>query len=267
MKNSASWAETLQRITTAEFLQYFVLAGIAYALFYVVLKKYIQHKKIQQREPKRDMLRHEIMYSISSLLIFSSMGLGVHWLAAHGYTLMYTDISEYGMPYFIFSVVAMIGFHDTFFYWAHRFMHLKKVYPIVHLVHHKSTNPTPWAAFSFHPLEAFIQYLSLPIIVMILPAHFYAILIWFSFSFFLNIGGHLGYEFFNTGFTKHPLKGLSNTSTHHNMHHSLFDCNYGIYFNVWDKLMKTNHETYHDTFEKVASKAKPKELNNGSMFI
>ncbi|MCX6197873.1 MAG: hypothetical protein NTY88_01450 [Bacteroidetes bacterium] len=48
-------------------------------------------------------------------------------------------------------------------------MHLKKVYPYVHLIHHKSVNPTPWAAFAFHPLEAVGQVLILPIMVFAMP--------------------------------------------------------------------------------------------------
>jgi Delta7-sterol 5-desaturase len=69
----------------------------------------------------------------------------------------------------------------------------------------------------------------------------------------LNVLGHLGFEIYPKGFTKHSLLGINNTSTHHNMHHSLTNCNYGLYFNFWDKWMGTNHKKYHETFEKLAS--------------
>lgn len=35
------------------------------------------------------------------------------------------------------------------------------------------------------------------------------------------------------------------------MHHKYFNCNYGLYFNIWDRIMGTNHENYFDTFREV----------------
>jgi sterol desaturase/sphingolipid hydroxylase (fatty acid hydroxylase superfamily) len=242
-----------------EFARYFAIAGGAYFLFYSLKKDKWLHKKIQQRFPKNKNIWYEIKYSIINLLMFAALALGNYWLKENGYTKMYERISDYGVPYFIFSIVAMILLHDTYFYWTHRFMHLKKVYPYVHQVHHHSTNPTPWAAYAFHPIEGLINYAILTIIIVIIPTHIIAVSIWLLYSIILNVGGHLGYELFPKGFTKHKLLGLSNTSTHHNMHHSYFDCNYGIYFNFWDKLMNTNHENYHETFDKVA-RAEPETL-------
>jgi Delta7-sterol 5-desaturase len=122
----------------------------------------------------------------------------------------------------------------------------------VHKVHHHSINPSPWAAFSFHPTEGFIEAGIVPLIVMIMPVHGIAVFIFILFSTLLNVIGHLGYEMYSPGFTKSKFWGFNNTATHHNMHHSFFECNYGLYFNFWDKLMGTNHEKYHETFEKVA---------------
>lgn len=246
----------LQAITIFEFIRYFALAGFAYWLFYSLGKDKWLHKKIQQRFPKNENIVHEIKYSFINLLIFSVLGWGTYWLKKNGYTMMYDNISDYGVPYFIFSIIAMIMIHDTYFYWTHRFMHLKKVYPHVHLIHHHSTNPTPWAAYAFHPYEGIINYVILTIMVMIIPTHIDAVIAWLMFSIVENVMGHLGFEFFKEGFTQHKLKGLSNTTTHHNMHHSHFNCNYGLYFNVWDQLMGTNHEKYHETFNKVAAREK-----------
>lgn len=244
--------EQFRNATIAELLEYVGIAGAFYLVFYVLLKNKLKNRKIQQALPKKASIWHEVKYSISTILIFSATNLIVVKLIQLGYTRFYTDIDEYGIVYLGFSVIAMILIHDTYFYWAHRFMHLKKVYPIVHLVHHKSTNPTPWAAYSFHPIEAFLHALSFPVIIFLIPSHPIAVLLWFTYSFLLNVGGHLGYEVFPSGFTKNKLFGLANTSTHHNMHHKHFDCNYGIYFNVWDQLMRTNHKDYHKTFEKLA---------------
>ena len=31
------------------------------------------------------------------------------------------------------------------------------------------------------------------------------------------------------------------------MHHRLVKCNYGLYFNFWDRVMKTNHPHYEES--------------------
>ena len=48
-----------------------------------------------------------------------------------------------------------------------------------------------------------------------------------------------------------------NTPTNHIMHHEHFRGNYGLYFNVWDRLMGTNHERYEERFREVTSRRPP----------
>jgi sterol desaturase/sphingolipid hydroxylase (fatty acid hydroxylase superfamily) len=38
------------------------------------------------------------------------------------------------------------------------------------------------------------------------------------------------------------------------MHHRLVKCNYGLYFNIWDRLMGTNHPDYEKSFNEVVKK-------------
>ncbi|MDH4262047.1 MAG: sterol desaturase family protein [Spirochaetia bacterium] len=130
-------------------------------------------------------------------------------------------------------------------------MHLKHIYQKVHLVHHLSTNPSPWAAFAFHPYESILETLILPVIVFILPIHLYAIVIFLIIMTLMNVIGHLGYELYPSGFVTHPIGRWNNTATHHNMHHRLIQCNYGLYFNWWDFWMNTNHPDYIQTFQNI----------------
>jgi lathosterol oxidase len=239
--------------------RYIILAGLAYLIFYVIWKEKWTHKKIQQRFPGKERIWFEIKYSMLNMIIFVITGLGVAAMTKMGIAHFYKNISDYGWGYFFISIIIMIFLHDTYFYWAHRFMHIKKLYPYVHKVHHQSINPTPWAAFSFHPIEGFLEAAIVPIIVLIMPVHGLAIFIFVLFSTILNVLGHLGFEIYPKGFTQNKWWWWNNTSTHHNMHHSLFDCNYGLYFNFWDKLMGTNHEKYHETFEKMASQTNDKK--------
>jgi len=46
-----------------------------------------------------------------------------------------------------------------------------RLFPIVHAVHHRSHNPTPWAALAFHPLEAFAEIAVVPVVILWMPFH------------------------------------------------------------------------------------------------
>lgn len=238
------------------YLRYVIIAGFFYLLYYVINKDNWIHKKIQKKFPQNENILFEIKYSIINLALFAAMGFFVAYTKTLGWTKLYGEVSEYGWPYLIFSVVALILFHDTYFYWAHRFMHLKWVYPHVHLVHHKSTSPTPWASFSFHPIEGFLEAVGVLALVYIMPLHMYAVWSFLIFMTVFNVLGHLGYEIFPYGTTRSKKWGWHNTVTHHDMHHKHFNSNYGIYFNWWDKWMGTNHKDYHKVFDSVAG-AKP----------
>ena len=144
-------------------------------------------------------------------------------------------------------------------------MHWKPVYRFIHKVHHESTSPTPFTAFAFHPLEAVIEAAIFPIMIFSVPLHPVVLITFATYSNLVNVLGHLGYEIFPHGFTRGWL-GFINTSTHHNQHHEKFHCNYGFYFNVWDRLMNTNHSTYHERFNALTKRsAKPTALLPGAI--
>ena len=191
-----------------------------------------------------------------SIGIFSIVATLILILKINGYTKIYTHFGDHSVAYFIFSIVVFIILHDTYFYWTHRAMHWKKIYRYVHLVHHKSVDPTPWAAFAFHPLEAVVEIGILPIMVFLIPLHHYAILIWVLYQSAMNLLGHLGFELYPSGFVKGTISKWNNTSTHHNMHHKFVNCNYGLYFNFWDRILKTNHMRYEEEFEKIKTRVK-----------
>jgi lathosterol oxidase len=248
----------------ADVLHYFLFAGIPYLFFYILFKSDLTRFKIQQKFPAIHHIRREIFFSLSSMAIFALVGTGIFIAQQNGYTRIYTNVHQYSTAYLVFSVFAFIFIHDAYFYWSHRLMHVKKIYPYVHLIHHKSINPTPWAAFAFHPIEAVMQVLILPVMVFLIPLHPIAIITWGFYQLALNIGGHLGFEVFRKGFTQRIVGKWHNTSTHHNMHHKYVNCNYGLYFNIWDRIMGTNHARYTEEFDAFCDRrgnifSKPKE--------
>ena len=239
------------KIILIDFLRYFIPASAAFLLFWILLKKVLNHRFIQSNWPKSSKLWYEFRYSLSTVLIFATIGTGVHLANQRGYFHIYNGIQEYGWIYFFFSLIIMIVFHDTYFYWTHRWMHHPKVYNYVHKVHHMSTNPSPWAAYSFHPFEAIVQAMVLPIMLAFMPVHRLALFIFLIYMILRNVHGHLGFELFPKRFIRSKWINWHTTTTHHNMHHQYFNSNYGLYFTWWDKWFGTEHKSYKERFEDV----------------
>jgi Delta7-sterol 5-desaturase len=248
-----------------DFFRYFITAGIAFVVFWVIGKNHWRHLFIQKVFPKNTELVREFAYSISTVIIFSLIGFCIYLSIKAGYTNIYNDATEYGVFYLVLSFPLTVIFHDFYFYWTHRFMHLKKVYKYVHRVHHESTNPSPWAAYAFHPWEAVIQALVFPIMLLTIPLHPIVITLFLLYMIIRNVIGHLGFEIFPRGWTKNKWLSWTTAVTHHNIHHERFHTNYGLYFTWWDRWMKTEDSAYHKQFDEV--KDRPKVSRKTKVFI
>lgn len=234
---------------------YFIIAGIAFLIFYIVRRSKIESKKIQSKFPKKSDYSREIFFSIISIIIFSFPPLVILFSDTfRPMTFYYKDMAQHGWLYFFSAFILMIFIHDTYFYWLHRLMHNKFLYKYVHLIHHKSTNPSPWAAYAFHPLEAVLESGIFVLLLFIMPLQDWHLIVFFIASLFYNVYGHLGFELYPKGFSKHWLGRWINTSVNHNMHHQYFEGNYGLYFLFWDRLMGTIRPDYDQHYDKVKAK-------------
>ncbi|PZR34708.1 MAG: sterol desaturase [Azospira oryzae] len=252
------------QVMIASSFRYFVFAGITYLVFYVWRRKNWLHYKIQQKSPTSKAVNAELKYSMITLFIFTVVIYSLLFTSIRNNTRLYTDIHEYSVLYFFISLAGVVLLHDTYFYWTHRLMHWKKLFPFVHHIHHHSHNPTPLAAFSFHPLEALIEIGILPLIAFTFPVHRGVIAAFSLYMIVMNVIGHLGFELYPSWFLKNSVTRWLTTSTHHNMHHHYGKGNYGLYFNIWDRLLKTNHPQYEMEFAKViAGRDKEPSVANG----
>jgi lathosterol oxidase len=231
--------------------EFLLFAGTLYLFFYVWKRRKYWYLKIQQKFPGKQHVIREMTYSFFTVIIFGIVILQVMWATKTGVSLVYRPIAKYGWFYYFFSIILMIFLHDAYYYWTHRLLHWKKIFRYVHRVHHMSLNPTPFSAYALHPVEALIDVSIIPLIIFTIPYHPSAITIFSAYTLLLNVLGHMGFEFFPTGFTTHRFFKWHNSPTHHNMHHTHVKYNFSIYFNIWDRLMGTNHPRYDETFEKV----------------
>ena len=241
-------------ITVDIALRYFLLVGIAWLLGYVLFRRRWFHRKIIASFPKSGEVRREIGYSLLSIFIFGLIGAATITAARHGWTQFYWRISDHGWGWFGLSIVCAIFLHDPYFYWTHRLMHHPKLFGVFHRVHHLSHNPSPWASYAFAPLEAVVQASIFPLAVTVVPMHPLAFALFMFWQITFNVLGHTGYEFHPHGLMDSWLRRILNTPTNHIMHHEKLRGNYGLYFNIWDRLMGTNHEEYEKRFREVTSR-------------
>lgn len=249
-----SFFEIWTAIYLIDLLRYLIPASIAFTLFWVMGRNRWRHLFIQTSFPKNRQLVKEFAYSMSTVVIFSLVGYGLYSAINAGLTPVYNEVSDFGILYMIFSFLVAIVFHDFYFYWTHRFMHHKKVFKHVHRVHHESTNPSPWAAYAFHPWEALIQAMVFPIMVFTIPLHPIVMTVFLLYMIIRNVIGHLGFEIFPKGWTKNKWLSWTTAVTHHNLHHEKFNSNYGLYFTWWDRWMNTEDKSYHQKFEEVKTR-------------
>lgn len=235
--------------------RYFFFAGIAYLLYYVVWKKNFSKNKIQLRYPKPADYRREIGFSVLTILIFSAVPfimLNNDSIRVH--TTYYKDIHQHGLLYFYLAFPIMFFMHDTYFYWMHRLMHHPKLFKTFHLLHHRSVNPSPWAAYAFHPLEAIVEVGIVVIFLFTIPIHLLHLGLFFIFMIIYNVYGHLGWELYPKKFSRNRIGKWINTSVSHNQHHQHFKGNYGLYTLTWDRWMGTIRKDYETKFEEVKKK-------------
>ncbi len=192
-----------------------------------------QKYRIQETPVSQKQLSTEIKYSLITLLMFSAFFSTIFSPPISPYIKVYAESNIYPLWWSIISVPILVILHDTFFYWMHRTLHHKFFYNKFHRTHHLSTNPTPFASFSFHPVEALLETIWILPVLMIIPIHKYSLITFAFISFLNNIKGHLGFEL-SSGSRRYL-----NSSTHHSMHHRLFKSNYGLYFLFWDRICKT----------------------------
>ena len=223
-------------------VRYFIFSGAYYYTTFVLLKKWMRSRILDKRPVESKQIRYEIYYSIVSAVIFAFFGVGTYWLWLEGKTAVYEDLGQYPVWYVPLSIMLVLFIQDTYYYWIHRWMHIPKIYKYFHKVHHNSVHTSVWTSFSFHPLETILQAIILPIIIIFLPLHTYAILAILLIMTISATINHAGVEIYPKGRYSRWFGKLVIGATHHDVHHRRFLCNYGLYFTIWDRLMGTEKE-------------------------
>jgi Delta7-sterol 5-desaturase len=236
-------------------IEYLAYAVGFFALFWVELHFVLKSRQLSRRRwPKMSQVLRELMFSLSSQFVF--LGVGV-WLAfgeGASNANMYTDISQYGWVYLIFTTFLLFAIDDTYFYWTHRTLHHPKLFEHFHRVHHESVDPTPFTAYSFHPVEAVVLGIgglaTIPLTIL-MPWHPTSLIVFGLGNIIFNVIGHLGYEVYPSFWNRIPLLRWKTPAMHHYLHHQMVGGNYGLYFRWWDKLCGTEFKDFEARYDRL----------------
>jgi len=239
--NPSELMMTYLALTAIIWIRYFFVAGLFYFLLWGRPPEKVHAQQLATKPPQRKIMIYECKMSLISSAIYAIPGAIVMEFYKLGGTAIYTDISGFiGWAYLVLSIFIYLFVHDTYFYWTHRAMHHPKLFHPMHLTHHRSRQPTPWAAFSFHPWEAIISAWLLPLMTFFIPVHVGAILFMLILMTVCSVINHAGWEIFPKLITKGWFGRIFISASHHNVHHQDYQANYGLYFRFWDIVMGTD---------------------------
>lgn len=106
---------TYQGLVLIIALRYFMIAGIAFAVWYKLIRNKVLYKKIQTRLPATRDYRREILYSIVTIAIFAAVPTLMLQTSIRQYTQFYTEPGEHSLLWFWLAFPLMFLVHDTYF--------------------------------------------------------------------------------------------------------------------------------------------------------
>ncbi|XP_052246409.1 lathosterol oxidase-like isoform X2 [Dreissena polymorpha] len=211
-----------------------VLGGYVLYLFLATISFYTIFDRRLMKHPQflDDQVRLEIVYTCKSVPLMAVPTVTLFTLEVRGYGKLYDNVDSYiGYVGILVSIVTFITFTDGCIYWIHRFLHHKLVYRHLHKDHHKWKIPTPYASHAFHWADGFLQSCPYHIYPFLFPLHKVLYLCLFVFVNVWTVSIHDG-DYRVPG----PLKPFINGSAHHTDHHLFYNCNYGQFFTLWDRI-------------------------------
>ena len=247
-------SDHIMRVMYFDFTRYAIAAGAMFG-FLLIFRVWAENRRIQQRRAARHDYVREILSSLRTVFFFGVTTLATLALSRIG--IIKFEASEFPLWLVLVQAAAIILAHDAWFYWTHRAMHSKMLFRPVHLHHHKSRTPTPFTAYSFTWLEAIIEAAFMPLFLLATSLMGFAftglallLFIWIQIS--RNVMQHAGVEIHPAGWVDSKWTDWISTTTHHDLHHSGGNHNFGFYFTWWDRWMGTEHPHYKERFRAVA---------------
>lgn len=154
----------------SSWITFLILLGIMISRYFILaggFRFFVTNRiPISPKVPSSSHIKSDVVWSLVSSVIFALNGTLLIEMWKAGQTKI--ELGELHPVHFV-SLALYFIIHDAYFYFTHVWLH-KYLFKF-HKIHHMSRTPTAWTSFSFHPVEAAIQAVILPILVLILPIH------------------------------------------------------------------------------------------------
>lgn len=221
--------------------RYFAVAGLFHWLLWGRPAHRVRARRLSPDRPARAIVLHEIRMSLAASAIYAVPGAAMIEAYKAGGTAIYDTVGgPLGWLWLPASALLYLFLHDTYFYWSHRLMHHRRLFRAMHLAHHRSRQPTPWAGFSFHPWEAIASAWLVPLATFFIPIHVGVLFFLLILMTVVSVTNHAGWEILPRAATDGWWGRWMISACHHSVHHTDYAANFGLYFRVWDRLMRTD---------------------------
>ena len=116
--------------------RYAIFAVGTWLVLWVLLAGVLQNRKIREDRPPARQMMFEFLFSIRSVVMFSTVFTVILVLSGLGLVPGPKVAASWGPVWFWTSLVLMIIGHDAYFYWTHRWIHHPKLFRRLHRRHH-----------------------------------------------------------------------------------------------------------------------------------
>ncbi len=248
-------SDTVQMWTgnlSVDLRRYLTFAVAVWLVLWVALKVPLAARRIRGETPPARQLATEAFFSLRSIAIYSTVGVGITLLDRAGVYPLPRIGAQWGPVWFWTSLVLMIVAQDAYIYWIHRWMHRPQVFRRTHRRHHKSNNPSPFTAYSFDMAEAGLMVAFVAVWYLITPTPWGVTGFFMLHQIFRNTMLHAGYELTPARRDGQPWFDFLTTTTHHDLHHAQAGWNYAPWFTWWDRWLGTEHPKYLERYAEAA---------------
>ena len=199
--------------------------------------------RIQTQKKRSPLYVQEILSCTMTLMTFSQLMAWPLARQAMGRPTAFVDNFRDSMPLgnsllFIIKMCLFVLLADTWTYMKHRALHHRSIYAF-HKIHHTFHDPTAFAAFALHPVEALITFcpvllFSVDGLGIYAPFHLPFLGFWGMLNMYLHCGVYVECV------EQLLPKLFINTSAFHNIHHEKTVTHFGEMLFFWDYLLGTD---------------------------
>jgi sterol desaturase/sphingolipid hydroxylase (fatty acid hydroxylase superfamily) len=202
---------------------YFIFLGsfISSSFICFIQDIYCDYPYVQQNKNNKKEILKIYLYCLPLVLFNIFLTIPFSLIITQNFFVFLSPFSYYN----IYHIPILFILIDPTFYTCHRLFHNKYLYKF-HKIHHKIKRPVSISSLYLHPLDLiFGNILPLFLPVFIIKSSIPLLYFWTFFT------------IFQTTYMAHS--GIKNRCEDHDLHHLLYNCNYGTGLYLFDRLFET----------------------------